>query len=101
VERDTVTKSPAQLDAEIAEAIATPKQEHAAEIVIPSPPPSIRTDRQRRNWYWRKFQAAQKYAGVVASEHSINSLAYRNADAIRDALQREWEWYSALLQEDE
>jgi hypothetical protein len=91
----TVPKTPAQLEREITAALAK------TTAATPAPPPSIRTDRQRQNWYWRKFQLAQKKAAVIANKYGIDSGAYRDADAIRDAFQHEWEWYSALLQGDE
>lgn len=90
-------KSPAQLEREIGEILTRSGEQR----VIPIPPPSIRTDRQRLNWYWRKFQAAAKHTTAVASSHGVDSRAYRDASAVSDALQREWEWYSSLLQGEE
>lgn len=93
-----MARTPAQLDAEIREILARSSGER---IAIPNPPSSVRTDRQRANWYGRKYRAAQKHASAVARDYGVDSLAYRNADAVSDAFQREWEWYSAMLQGEE
>jgi len=90
-----MAKTPAQLDAEIAAALT---RSPGGQTAIPSPPSSVRTDRQRKNWYWRKWQAAEKHATAVARDHGVDTLAYRNARAVSEAFEREWEWYSALLQ---
>lgn len=91
-------KTSKQLDTEIAEILSRSSGER---IALPNPPPSIRTDRQRQNWYWRKVQTARKHAEAVARVHGIDSRAFRDASAVQDAFEREWEWYSALLQGEE
>lgn len=48
-----------------------------------TPPPSVKTDRQRREWYWRQWRAAEERGDVVTA----------------DAMQTEFEWYSALTEE--
>lgn len=91
-------KTASQLDAEIREILARSSGER---IALPQPPPSIRTDRQRKNWYWRKTQAAQKHLDAIARSDGVDSQAFRDADAVHSAFEREWEWYSALLQEND
>lgn len=89
-----MTKSARQLDDEITAILARSTGE---KIALPSPPPSVRTDRQRRNWYWRRAKTAREHATATARLHGAGSRAYRDADAVADAYEREWQWYSALL----
>ena len=77
------------------------KQTEVPFPTIPEPPPSLRTDRQRQNWYWRKFKAANKHQATVARDHGVDTIAHRNAIAVADAFQDKLEWYSALLQGEE
>lgn len=92
-----MAKTPAQLDVEIREILS---RSSGAKIAIPKPPPSVRTDRQRQNWYWRKVQAARKHAEQIKETFGVDSQAHRDAIAVWEAFEREWEWYSSLLQED-
>lgn len=87
----TRKKMPAQLDREIAEALAA----------SPSQPPAHFTDRQRYQWFHRKVKAAQRRWLQAVDHYGTEAPQVRALQVQLERLERERDEASAYVQSGE